>query len=186
MRFSDELEHDHQAIEAVIALLTDAISHADDATAFAFAGWALDFFRRFADACHHAKEERVLFPLLEARGIPRRGGPIGMMLLEHEEGRRLLAAMERAIAARERPRLVASAGAYGGLLRAHIAKERGVLFPFGETRIDEADDRALAERFAEIERSEGGEALHARLHAELSAWRERLGPGAHRPASEWR
>ena len=40
---------------------------------------ALEFLRNFADQCHHFKEEKVLFPAMEEHGIPREGGPIGMM-----------------------------------------------------------------------------------------------------------
>jgi hemerythrin-like domain-containing protein len=175
MQCFDELEHDHHVIEQVAALLADVSAHASAERAFAFGAWAVEFVRRFSDGCHHAKEEQALFPLLEARGIPRRGGPIGMMLLEHQEGRELVLGMERALAARDLPAFVASAGAWAGLLRAHIAKERNVLFPLGARRLDAADDRALRERFAAIERETGGEALHERLHAELAAWKQRLG-----------
>ena len=175
MQCFDELERDHRVVEQVAALLADVAGHASAGRAFAFGEWALDFVRRFADACHHAKEELALFPLLEARGIPRRGGPIGMLLLEHQEGRGLVAEMERALAARDLPGFVASAGAWASLLRAHIAKERNVLFPLGTRRLGDEDDRALVERFAAIEREAGGDVLHAHLHAELEAWRQRLG-----------
>jgi hemerythrin-like domain-containing protein len=171
----DELERDHRVIEQVATLLADVSAHASAERAFAFGAWSVDFIRRFADGCHHAKEEQALFPLLEARGIPKRGGPIGMMLLEHEEGRALVCDMERALAARDLPGLVASAGAWAGLLHAHIAKERGVLFPLGERRLAAGDDAALCTRFAAVEREAGGDALHARLHAELEDWKRRLG-----------
>jgi hemerythrin-like domain-containing protein len=171
MKFRDELDHDHAVIEEVLALLAYAVRNADDERAFAFGPWALDFFRRFADACHHAKEEQALFPLLESRGIPRQGGPIGVMLVEHAEGRRLLADAERALAARDRPAFDASAGAYCGLLRAHISKERDVLFPMGARKLTANDDDALVERFAAIERAAGGAELHERLHAELERWK---------------
>src|SRR3974390_476213 len=49
-------------------------------------GGLLDFFLLFADLCHHGKEEDLLFPLLEKKGIPRGGGPIGVMLSEHGRG----------------------------------------------------------------------------------------------------
>lgn len=55
----------------------------------------LNFFRVFADLCHHGKEEQYLFPALEAAGIPRESGPAGVMLAEHAEGPRLRAAYER-------------------------------------------------------------------------------------------
>lgn len=171
MKFRDELEHDHRAIEEVLTLLADAVRNADDARAFALGRWALDFFRRFADACHHAKEEQALFPLLEQRGVPKERGPIGMMLLEHSEGRGLLAGLELALAAEDRPRFDASAGTYCALMRAHISKENDVLFPMGTRLLDASDDEALARHFAAIERGAGGAALHERLHAELSRWK---------------
>jgi hemerythrin-like domain-containing protein len=170
VKFQDELDHDHRAIEEVIDLLAKTVRDANDERAFALGAWALDFFRHFADACHHTKEEQALFPLLEERGIPKRGGPIGMMLLEHSESRQLLADLQAALVARDRPRFDASAGTYCALLRAHISKERGVLFPMGARLLAPADDDALTERFAAIERGAGGAALRARLHAELARW----------------
>lgn len=176
MKFQDELDHDHRAIEEVVALLADAVRNADAERAFALGAWALDFFRHFADACHHTKEEQALFPLLEARGIPKQGGPIGMMLFEHSEGRRLLADLAAALVALDRSRFDAAAGSYCALLRVHIAKEREVLFPMGARRLSAADDDALIVRFAEIERGAGGAALHRRLHGELARWKAHAAP----------
>jgi hemerythrin-like domain-containing protein len=82
----------------------------------------------FADERHHAKEERLLFPALEAAGLPRDGGPIAVMLEEHEAGRALVRAMGEAPVA-ERRRL---AREYACLLRAHIAKENDVLFELAD------------------------------------------------------
>jgi hemerythrin-like domain-containing protein len=179
MKFQDELEQDHRAIEEVLALLAETVREGDDERTFALGAWALDFFRHFADACHHAKEEQALFPLLEARGIPKRGGPIGMMLLEHSEGRQLLADLGAALVARDRPRVDAAAGTYCALLRAHISKERGVLFPMGARLLRANDDDTLTERFAAIEHGAGGAALHERFHAELARWKAKgAGPRA--------
>ena len=58
----------------------------------------VDFIQGFADACHHNKEEGILFPAMEAAGIPMRGGPIGVMLQEHEQGRAYARAMKEAAA----------------------------------------------------------------------------------------
>lgn len=46
-----------------------------------------EFLKVFADKCHHAKEEDVLFPEMEKAGVLRKGGPIGVMLAEHAQGR---------------------------------------------------------------------------------------------------
>ena len=37
----------------------------------------INFFRLFADKCHHGKEENMYFPALEEAGIPKDGGQSG-------------------------------------------------------------------------------------------------------------
>ena len=124
------LSDEHRVIERVLAAL-------EGLTQRPVAGdnWrkALDFFRCFADQCHHFKEEKVLFPALEAHGIPREGGPIGVMLLEHEEGRAHVRAMAAAVEQLESSdvevteTLLNHARAYFALLREHIQKEEDIL-----------------------------------------------------------
>ena len=53
----------------------------------------LEFLKVFVDRCHHAKEEEILFPALEAAGILRDGGPIGVLLQEHQIGSDLVKRM---------------------------------------------------------------------------------------------
>ena len=95
---------------------------------------SIAFFRLFADACHHGKEEGLLFPELEARGMPREGGPIGVMLTEHQIGRAFVAQMGRSLErsrrgdADEVARLAHAGRGYITLLRNHILKEDNVLF----------------------------------------------------------
>ena len=54
---------------------------------------ALEFIREFADKRHHGKEEAHLFRFMEERGYPVQGGPVGVMLVEHEQGRTHVRAM---------------------------------------------------------------------------------------------
>lgn len=95
---------------------------------------SIAFFRLFADACHHGKEEGLLFPELEARGMPREGGPIAVMLMEHQRGRAFVAQMARSLErartgdAEEVSRLANAGRGYITLLRNHILKEDNVLF----------------------------------------------------------
>lgn len=99
---------------------------------------AVDFIRGFADGSHHRKEEGVLFPAMEAAGVPREAGPIGVMLAEHEQGRQFTAAMRasaeklKAGDTRAAGDLVHSALGYVALLRGHIMKEDNVLFPMAD------------------------------------------------------
>jgi hemerythrin-like domain-containing protein len=133
----------------------------------------LEFFRLFADRCHHGKEEDLLFPLLEKKGILREAGPIGVMLFEHEEGRALMRQMELSADAHARG-VPAAAGhwasaaqSYVALLSGHIAKENNVLFPMAERLLSDAEQQILAEAFERIEEEKMGVGTHQRLHARM-------------------
>lgn len=123
----------------------------------------VEFFRRFSDAGHHAKEEKTLFPTLEARGMPREGGPIGVMLAEHDEGRRLVSAVAAALDGADRgdasaPAAAAeSLAAFVALLREHIEKENHCLFPMADQALTAEDQAALSAAFDRIEREGAGE-----------------------------
>ena len=58
----------------------------------------LEFFKVFIDQCHHGKEEEYLFPKMQEKGLPSEGGPIGVMLAEHDRGRQRVKAMGEALA----------------------------------------------------------------------------------------
>jgi len=57
----------------------------------------VNFFKLFADKCHHGKEEGMLFPEMEKVGITKENGPIGQMLLEHVEGRKYISQMSESL-----------------------------------------------------------------------------------------
>jgi hemerythrin-like domain-containing protein len=133
----------------------------------------LEFFRLFADKCHHGKEEDVLFPLLEQKGFPREGGPIGVMLSEHTEGRALVKQMAEAAEAYKSG--VEGAGArwgkaaegYAVLLEGHIFKENNVLFMLAEQVLTPEEQSRLAEDFEKVEIQKMGAGTHERLHAKM-------------------
>ena len=128
----------------------------------------LDFLRTFADRCHHAKEENLLFVRMTDKGIPREFGPVGMMLHEHEQSRTHLRAVEvhiAAAAAGDDPALAAVSTnllAYATLLRTHIFKEDNILYPMANQAFGEADQAALAADFARVEREDVGAGVRAR------------------------
>ncbi len=100
------------------------------------------FFRLFADACHHGKEEELLFPELESRGMPRESGPIAVMLHEHRLGRELVSAMARALPGARAgddtstSRMVKAARGWADLIRGHILKEDHMLFRMADELVD--------------------------------------------------
>ena len=130
----------------------------------------LDFFRNFADTCHHMKEEKQLFVRMAERGVPFEGGPLGVMMTEHELGRYFLRETAAAIPlarsenAAALKLIAANLGEYVELLRAHIHKENEILFPMAD-RILSPDERAdLAKEFARIEAEEIGLDTHEKYH----------------------
>src|ERR1035437_6247468 len=137
---SQALVDEHQLILRMIALLE---KNAARTAAGAYSNWhfyidGVDFIRNYADRFHHAKEEDVLFEALVKNGMPREHSPVAAMLMEHDQGRAFVKAMETA-ALEElsgqtgREQIIAdNALAYAALLREHIAKEDEILYPLAE------------------------------------------------------
>ena len=173
MRATKILEEEHRLIERVLDSLETVSDRADagDPVDPSFFLRAADFIKGFADGCHHEKEERILFPALEAAGLPKAGGPVVVMLEEHAEGRRLVSTMrdaaERLAAGdpRARSTLVASAREYVALLRAHIAKENHVLFPMAEQIIGAPERDEVLRAFERLERAATETATRERYEA---------------------
>jgi len=113
----------------------------------------ITFFRLFADACHHGKEEDLLFPGLEAEGMARDSGPIAVMLYEHNQGRAFVRAMASSIdAAREGDasagsELRSAARGFIDLIVAHISKEDNVLFNMADGMISGSACETLCARY---------------------------------------
>jgi hemerythrin-like domain-containing protein len=175
-RAIDDLRHEHEAIlftlkvlERMIGLIGEGtMREGGDALAL------LGFLKEFADKCHHGKEEGILFPALEKAGIRKTGGPIGVMLEEHEAGRGHIRRMEEALGKKDGlPAFALEAGAYIDLLRAHIAKENEVLFPMGEKVLSAQDLEAVYEGFEAHEERVIGAGRHEELHAMLDVFDKR-------------
>lgn len=158
------LSDEHRIIERVLG----AVEKLAEGPVAALEPWkkALSFIRHFADECHHFKEEKLLFPLMEEHGIPIEGGPIGMMLVEHEEGRSYVSAMLMALSLVEggneaaKESLVSSAQAYCRLLREHIEKEDEILFRMADEVISADQQKKLLALFAEHEAKQIGAGVH--------------------------
>lgn len=130
----------------------------------------LDFFRTFADRCHHAKEEKLLFQRMSDKGMPTESGPIAVMLHEHDLGRARLKAISEALPDAEQGDTAAAEvvadnlQGYANLLRSHIAKEDDILYPIAERMFTPEDRKALAEDMDRVESEEMGEGAHERYH----------------------
>ena len=168
MKATEILRSEHETILDVLAALESITRPAALGRGFdsQSAEEALAFFRGFGDRCHHGKEEQLFFPALAARGLPNEVGPLVVMRSEHEEGRALLARMADALpdAKASKPDgFAAAARAYVALMRDHIDKENGVLFPMGDGLLSEPQQSALISAFDRFEHADMGPDAHARF-----------------------
>ncbi len=190
MKPSDILSHEHRVIEQVLECLEKLAEQAaasgrvDEQSARE----AIDFFRNFADRCHHGKEETHFFPAMEAKGFPRDGGPTGVMLYEHDQGRRLVTGMADAVAASgddpdAAARFAQHARQFIDLLREHIQKEDHCLFAMADQAFTDADQQRLLDAFDKVEHEHIGAGVHERYLELANTLARRLGvPLAAQPA----
>ena len=171
MRCTDELKREHVHIKAGLHVLEAmaGLLERGGAVAEADLDAVVEFLSVYADRCHHAKEEDCLFPALLAKGMPKEGGPIGIMLEEHVTGRAFVAKLRDAISGRRAGRADASGGfvtaarGYVGLLREHIEKEDDMLFPMADDTLGRAEDARLSQEFEAFEIERIGAGRHQAL-----------------------
>ncbi len=168
MLATENLKAEHQVILRMIKVLivaSEKLERGEDVSLDVFEK-AVDFIRTFADRCHHGKEQDTLFPLMSERGIPRPGGPIAVMLMEHEQGRQYVRGLAEALAKYERgdkaakSAIVENARGYAELLDQHIYKEDNILYPMGDKVLSKSDNKELLEKFEKIEKEIIGEGKH--------------------------
>ena len=170
MQPTEILMNEHRIIEQVLDCLEKMADRCEanadlDADS---ARKAIDFFRTFADCCHHAKEETYLFPMMEAKGFSRENGPTGVMRAEHNQGRQHIQSMADAVDkhesgdARAIAAFVSHARSYCELLRAHIHKEDHCLFPMADQALSDDEQQSLLTMFEKVEHDDMSEQTHER------------------------
>ena len=169
---TEVLKHEHKI---VLAVLEGAAREAQNIQATGTVDTEkvakiVDFLRVFVDKCHHAKEERELFPKLQERGMPGDTGPIAVMLHEHALGRAEVAVIADALGRLTGGDTSAAAPlaehllVYAKLLREHIDKENGILFVMADRILTPADQENLGRAFETIETEEIGAGVHEQYH----------------------
>jgi hemerythrin-like domain-containing protein len=173
MQATQILMAEHRIIERVIAVLDTAAQRVEQNQTVrpGFFLDAADFIKGFADGCHHRKEEGVLFKAMIAHGVPDRGGPIGVMMDEHEQGRAYTQGMRQATQTwlsgdpSARAAIVANARGYATLLRQHIRKEDNILFPMADRVIPASEHDQILADFEKVEHEETGPGVHEKYLA---------------------
>jgi hemerythrin-like domain-containing protein len=180
MTVIEELKAEHQAVLLTIRILDQITSKLEvgQAIDLKHLDQILEFLRVFVDKCHHGKEEKVLFPAMVEAGIHQEGGPIGVMLYEHEQGRSFVQGLKHGVEDYRDSKegasdiIIENAQKYGRLLAAHIEKENNVLYVMAE-RVISADKMVeMARSFTKLEETEIGLNKHEEFHATLDALKD--------------
>lgn len=130
----------------------------------------VEFYREFADACHHGKEEGILFEAMAEAGFSRDRGPLAVMFAEHGAMRQCIYDLHRlqertSWTRDDREHIAEAIALYVELLSEHIRKEDQVLYPMARERLSDETFERMQAAFETFEAEETGEGEHERLHA---------------------
>ncbi len=171
MKATEALKNEHQGVKLMLRVLEELSAKIERGETLKqeHLDGILEFLSVFVDTCHHGKEEDFLFPALEAAGVRKQGGPIGVLLEEHEAGRSLVSKIRTASASLSKdpaaPNAFSTAAReYAMLLAQHIEKEDNVLFPLAETKLNADMDAELFESFERLEIERIGAGKHESFH----------------------
>ena len=159
MRLIDELRAEHTLIDRALGSLRHWVEVGGDA---ADGARFFEFFRRYADGFHHAREEDSLFAALHREvELPLERGPMAVLKADHHRLGALLSELEPLLRKAERgERLTALAIAYSRGLWVHIDGENSVLLPESEQRLHRHNIHELPSRAKTTEEAAALQAGH--------------------------
>jgi hemerythrin-like domain-containing protein len=137
----------------------------------------LDFFETYADAAHHEKEERILFPALERHGLRPNASLVGALVAQHESCRGLVRELREQLAApgdaAARRLFGAVAREYAEVLRLHIRLEDQFLREIvGDGSLPPVEDEALAAAMFDADARTFTGSAKSDYEADATTWRQ--------------
>ena len=152
---TQNLENDHVHILLLIDVMVEMIKLPEPKVSDLEE--VVELIRKFADGLHHAKEENLLFPLMAEKGFSLEQGPVAVMLMEHEQGRRFVKGMTENLVLFKNGQLsalnliYANMKGYAELLSNHIAKENNILFRMADKALTTENHQSLLSQFSVID-----------------------------------
>src|SRR4030066_2183574 len=162
---TDALKKDHRVIEKVLRLLeltSKKLVNGEDVPVDLLKK-TLDFISNFAAHYHHGKEEEILFKMMGEEGFGIEGGPITVMLDEHNTGRGYTQALSEGMGKyasgddNARKEIAEKARNYTRLLATHIMKEDNILYPLADKILPQNQQEELLDKFAIVENDRLGD-----------------------------
>ncbi len=158
-RPTEILSNDHKVVLEKLKLFEQTVNNFKSPNAKKVLSDLKVFFRKEVDV-HFKKEENALFPEME-KFIPRDEGPIGQMLMEHQDlykyednfinGIDLFSKDENNGEAQKL--IKENAISYINLLREHIYKEDNMLFMMADMHFEEDQINAIMKKFEELDKA---------------------------------
>ncbi|OHB74657.1 MAG: hemerythrin [Planctomycetes bacterium RBG_16_59_8] len=166
------LKEEHKAIRKVLAVLEKmcVLLEGGKPVPVKDLEQVVDFIRTFADRCHHGKEQDILFAAMVEAGFPSEGGPIAVMLMEHDMGRDFVRELAEGVTEYAGDgkagiaKIVENGRNFISLLDAHIDKEDNILYPMADANLSTERQKAMIVEFEKAEREKIGPGKHAEYH----------------------
>jgi hemerythrin-like domain-containing protein len=169
---TDVLEDEHRYILKVIGAVTvlaESLEKGEQVEPETFKN-IVEFMRIFADKCHHGKEEALLFPLLEKRGVSPQGCPIGVLIHDHQTGRTLVTGLTEAAEGYQNgdpaalDAILKNIHGITALYPGHIWKEDYLAFPMSNKVLNSEDQQSLSEEFEKVDENIGRDVYQRLAH----------------------
>ena len=168
---NDVLREEHEAMELLVSAVEGMAGRLQGQGPYPRKDLetAITVITEFGDKCHHAKEEKALFPAL-AKASPGTGAEIARRLTsDHRAFRQIVGTMRTQVPKAEtdaatRALLAKNLDTYARLLRVHIEAENTQLMPEVDRAIPPAERDKIAEEFERIEEQEVGSGVHEKYH----------------------
>ncbi|MDP3888755.1 MAG: hemerythrin domain-containing protein [bacterium] len=166
MTATEQLKQEHEAILLMLQILEEISERLKNKKEVDLNDLKkiLEFIRVFSDKCHHGKEEDLLFPALEKAGVPKDGGPIEMMLTEHDSGRAYIKGLSSALESKSIKEIIENIDNYVSLLREHIDKENNILYQIADMHLSQKEQENLLKEFEKLEEERIGHGKHEEFH----------------------
>jgi hemerythrin-like domain-containing protein len=172
MKATQQLKDDHEFIQLMLDIIEKIDFDLENGKALNMDHYSkiIEFLKGFADKCHHVKEEEILFPAMVKHGLPNEGGPIAVMLQEHQLGRDYIKSLSDAFDDYKRGSIAAindiisSSMDYVELLRNHIQKENDVLFMMADKILNESEQEKISIDFELMEEKKMGVCKHEKYY----------------------
>lgn len=159
LKATDILASEHETIKKMLAVLDSICNRIERKESVAPTDLVriVEFIRAYADDCHHAKEEELLFATIERVG-PKEAEPlVGELMTEHTLGRAFVDSMSDEISeivGGEAPHasdFVEFARSYVLMMAHHICKEEHVLYANVDQHLTDDQQKELYLAFDKVQ-----------------------------------